>query len=410
MENGKCIIVVADTHFGLRNEAFFEPEVFSSFLRWVKLLEKGEVEPLKLGNNQQKVLNPPEKIVMLGDVLELWDASDKSVDICARTITPLLSELKCEKVYLLGNHDDILYEIELYGKHFYPLGARGLRIINTMYPTQDVKEEGVQKVRTIDLGDEKYLFIHGQQFDSYFIEIGPAYRIIAYLREAAMAFGHFSWIFVILFFIGIILVPFRGLAPSGWMLLLLALLAVPRIFICFARRFYNAIKSTRYQRVDLDRFRAWWDRFSDGKEYPLEKLNVIYGHTHLMDIRYLKSPDIRLLNVPSWVKDERSRKIRENVLRAAFLYIDDEGSKFVGWDWVNSKPFSIPEKVIEMRRQGLALTDEVLSGIGWSREKLRNIGWPDVLLEEWEKPITAEELRRSRREALIQELRIIYHS
>lgn len=71
MRREKSIIVVADTHFGLRNEIFFEPEVFSRFLSWVKRLEKGEVKPLKLGDwdgeKKEKVLKPPDMIILLGD-------------------------------------------------------------------------------------------------------------------------------------------------------------------------------------------------------------------------------------------------------------------------------------------------------------------------------------------------------
>ena len=413
MEKEKSIIVVADTHFGLRNEMFFEPQVFSGFLRWVKRLENGDVEPLKLGDwdtDKKKMLEPPEKIILIGDILELWDASDRSVEICVGTFAQIFSQLDCEKIYVLGNHDNILEEIASNGKHHYPLGACGLRIIKEVYPNQEIPEEVVHEVRTLKVGKEEYLFVHGQQFDEHFVEIGSAYRIIAYMREAAMAFGNFTWIFVILFILGVIFIPLRWLSPSWWMLILLALLAVPRIFIYIARPVFNAIKSTRYNRLDLNRFKEWWSKFSNDKEYPLKNLNVVFGHTHLIDVRHLKNPDVRLLNIPAWVKDERSQKKREDVLRAAFLYIDEDGSKFIGWDWGKSTPFFIPEKVIEIRRQGRALTDEELRVIGWSREKLMEIGWPVELLKEWEKPLLVEELRRTRREALVQELKMIFHS
>lgn len=408
MERGKSTIVVADTHFGLRNEMFFEPEVFSGFLRWVKLLENGKAEPLKLGDwntEKEKTLEPPEKIILVGDILELWDASDRAVDICIRTFASVFSELDCDKIYVLGNHDDILEEIASNQKHHYPLGAYDLHIIKEIYPSQDVPEEGVEKVRTLNVGNEEYLFIHGQQFDKHFVEIGRAYRIIAYMREAATAFGNFTWTFVIIFIFAVVFVLLTWASPSWWMLILLALLAVPRIFIYIARPIYNAIKSTRYDQLDLNRFKEWWSEFSNGKECPIKNLNVVYGHTHLIDVRHLGSPDVRLLNIPAWVKDERSQKKRENVLRAAFLYIDQDGSKFIGWDWGQSAPFFIPEKVVAIRRQGKALTDEELSVIGWSREKLRKIGWPNELLEEWEKPLAVEELRRTTREALVHELK-----
>jgi len=174
MKNGKSIVAVADTHFGLRNEILFEPEVFSSFLRWVKRLEKREVEPLKLGDwgavKDEKVLEPPEKIILVGDILELWDASDRTVDICVRTFAPIFSELDCEKIYVLGNHDDVLEEIALNRKHYYPLGASGLHIVKEVYPNQDAQDEE-RKVRTLRVGNEEYIFIHGQQFDKHYLGI-----------------------------------------------------------------------------------------------------------------------------------------------------------------------------------------------------------------------------------------------
>lgn len=397
----ESIIVVADTHFGLRDEIFFEPEVFSGFLRWVKRLEKGEVKPLKLGDwngeKNEKVLKPPDRIILLGDILELWDASDRSIDVCIRSFTQLFSKLDCEKIYVLGNHDDILEEIAPNRKHYYPLGASGLRIVKEIYPDQSVSVGGIEKVKTIKVGNEEYLFIHGQQFRKGAV-IGRLYNIIAYMREAAMAFGYFTWIFVFLFIIGIVFMLLRWFSPSSWMLILLGLLAVPRIFISIARPGFDAIQSTRYERVNLTIFRKWWEKFSRGRGYPLKNLNIVYGHTHLVDVIFAKSPDVRLLNIPAWVKDLRSRKKREDVLRAAFLYIDDDGGKFIGWDWDKSMPFFIPKKVIATRREGRALTDE-------DQEKLRTIGWPNELLREWGKALPIKDLKRTRKEALFQELK-----
>jgi hypothetical protein len=213
-----------------------------------------------------------------------------------------------------------------------------------------------------------------------------------------MAFGNFTWIFVILFIFGVAFTLLKWLSPSWWMLILLAFLAVPRIFISIARPLWNAVKSTRYQRLDLNRFREWWERFSNSHELPPRNLNIVYGHTHLIDDQSIEKPEIRFLNIPAWVKDKRSQGKRENVLQAAFLYIDEEGSKFMGWDWKKSSAFFIPDKIIAIRRKGEALTMD-------DKKRLKAIGWPDTLLKEWEKPLPAEELKRTMKEALTQELK-----
>jgi UDP-2,3-diacylglucosamine pyrophosphatase LpxH len=84
-------------------------------LRWVKNLEQTGGEELKLGiwgsTEKNMTLNPPERIIFLGDILELWAASTKCIDASTRYIIQLLSDLNCEKTYVLGNHDYDLIEI-----------------------------------------------------------------------------------------------------------------------------------------------------------------------------------------------------------------------------------------------------------------------------------------------------------
>jgi len=111
----KCVIAVSDLHFGMRNKEICMPEVFNDFLEWIKRLERGEVCTVKLGawgrGREEKVLKPPDKLILMGDIIELWDATDRSIDICWRPILQSMADLKCEKVYLLGNHDIALMEI-----------------------------------------------------------------------------------------------------------------------------------------------------------------------------------------------------------------------------------------------------------------------------------------------------------
>ena len=145
-ETKQSIIVVADTHFGLRKETqVCDPNAFSDFLNWIKYLERGGKEKLDLGiwgsSEKSVVLEPPEKIILLGDILELWDASAKSIDASTRYVIQLLSDLNCEKIYVLGNHDYDLLDIA----GDYPLGASKISITD--------------KEVTIPKGTEEYLFL-----------------------------------------------------------------------------------------------------------------------------------------------------------------------------------------------------------------------------------------------------------
>ena len=113
----KSIIVVADTHFGLnKKDEKCDPVAFSDFLGWLKNLEeKGSCTiPVgaRSGGEEEMTLWAPEKAVFAGDILELWDASQNAIDVSTRSVVQSVSALSCEKIYLLGNHDFDLLEVE----------------------------------------------------------------------------------------------------------------------------------------------------------------------------------------------------------------------------------------------------------------------------------------------------------
>lgn len=133
MEERRPVIVIADTHLGLRPRKVLginlqsetcEPTILSGFLHWlVDLEEKGScVLPLAAtaSGEREMELKAPGKLVLLGDILELWDSSQRALEMCGNSILQTLSELRCEKVYLLGNHDHPLSEL---AGSSYPSGA-----------------------------------------------------------------------------------------------------------------------------------------------------------------------------------------------------------------------------------------------------------------------------------------------
>ena len=71
-EAKKSIIVVADTHFGLKKETqVCDPKAFSDFLKWIKHLEgDGEKQTIArgiwgFGQEKKLAFESPEKIVFL---------------------------------------------------------------------------------------------------------------------------------------------------------------------------------------------------------------------------------------------------------------------------------------------------------------------------------------------------------
>lgn len=111
----------------------------------------------------------------------------------------------------------------------------------------------------------------------------------------------------------------------------------------------------------------------------------MYGHTHLTDIitpREIEEildlddweTELTLLNIPSWVQDQA----KDDVLLATFLYIDDEGAYYIGWDWNKNSPFLISDEAISNRVKGVTLSEE-------AQVKLVASGWPEKLVDKWSK-------------------------
>ena len=410
--------VISDTHLGLttspeerRKGVTCEPDKVGQFVNWLIRLKNGEKTRIKLGpwgnGRKEKVLKPPDKLILNGDIMELWDATDRAIDYSSKPILDLLQKLNCEKIYLLGNHD---YDLRpLTG--VYPSGEQILNIVEEYYPFQSEeaeKREG-KKVLTLSKGDRDYLFIHGYQFDRIF-RFQP-WKLLPGIRSGAIAFGRYGDLFIGLLVLGIIVAVFNlffiqydpfsflGLNLSLWnsilpiltflgnpaLILLWTILGAPRIFYLYGRKIWNRAVGTRYNRsASIKGILSWWQRFSKKREVTSKNLRIIYGHTHLFDAvlpdelrkfsRKERKVDIAVFNTPAWVKDW-SEKHRQK-LRAACLYIDDEDELFLGWDWNEEKPFLVPvEAVLERREKGFVSKE--------TAKKLLSIDWPKPMVDIW---------------------------
>lgn len=393
MEQKDPVIVIADTHLGLRRQRLWkiplqtvecEAEKLSGFLNWlVELQTKGSYTlPLASEEKQEPrllKLRPPGKIILLGDILELWDSTERATDMCARSILQTLSGLRCEKIYVIGNHDNVLDE--LCGSS-YPCGLTAMQLTTPIFPP--LKDGAIDPMET---SEAAYLFLHGQQFDKWFVASSGLDRMIGLLRDGAVAFGEYSKILALAFLIVLVVSITQWLL--GWrvdMLLtlltgVLAFLAVPWIFIRSGRAFFNRVKSTKYDREGaIEGFRNWWASWA-GRRFQTSdaqtqkrQLNVIYGHTHLADVIENVRNNTTLANIPSWVHD--SKTTYKDVLRAVFLYIHDNGYEFFGWDWGANCPRHISKKDVIRRARGEATPDMI--------QRLASVGWPSEMLTKWQ--------------------------
>lgn len=68
----KSIIVVSDLHLG-GNQGERTSRDFSSFLDWLKLLcDESNETRVEIKAKGSKKLKPPQMLILLGDILELW--------------------------------------------------------------------------------------------------------------------------------------------------------------------------------------------------------------------------------------------------------------------------------------------------------------------------------------------------
>jgi len=463
------IIVVADTHFGIKKGSISMPGYFADFLQWVKGLEEEnkKVKILDGETSKDRTLIKPDQIIFLGDIIELWDSEDEAVNACVATLLPTLAEIKAEKIYILGNHDNILDKALLsQEKEYYPLGNSNLKIMEE-YPSEGY----------LPVGDQNYLFAHGHQFspgwlfkaaswidEKIFSNKLRCYDIIPSMKRIGNTIGslfsgifilfsvisfiallysfraenfnvglgarllifvllfallsYFHYLFILIFVAGLI-VLIRHLCPGifGWGVfsepllyigLLFGLLGLPKLIIGCARSLYNKNTGLKYEKQKTRKaFKEWWEKYKQKRKIE-ESVNVVYGHTHFLN--YLPAPEIdktmyefyedklktrdipvdtepktNLVNISAWMKDIKNKEKDEkykNVMVASFLYIDDKGCEFFGWDWYEKRIFHIPKEVIIIRREtkkGVIPEDMA--------KRLAKIGWPKKLIDKWQKPI-----------------------
>ena len=405
LDDSKSIIVIADTHLGSTGTVASRPILLSRFLQWMKTLESQpySVKMGKWGNGiQEKALKPPEKLILLGDILELWDSTNHTLEACTRFLFNTLSETKCDKIYILGNHDDDLSEI-LWNEEFqlkslksverdYPIGESYLKPISGLFPETSKPENGKEELNVYKAGEENYLFLHGHEFDGLFTF--PTWKWMPHFNAVSQAFGKYSWVFVALLSLDVfsILITGNYSLPSLLLLLFLTSISFPFLVIHLGRNVWNRWRTKKYKRKSgLDGFVKWWEKKLPKQVIvPERPMNIIYGHTHLTDV--VDSPDEltsilnieeisfngTLLNLPAWSKDLDEKEDRQQVLQAVFLYIDNEGYEFLGWDWVSLKPFLIPKELIKLRRnKGIVVKNSKLFN------QLVDLGWPTKVIEEW---------------------------
>jgi UDP-2,3-diacylglucosamine pyrophosphatase LpxH len=160
-------IVVSDVHLG--SDSCNQSE-FCDFLEWVRGLNSQSKKVNYKdpdGKDSEVTIIKPEKMVLLGDILELWDPKEGNRDnVIMESMKPfsILSEADFEKVYVVGNHDDSLGELEDYVNFVTLPNDTKFEVHDSHYPEAD-KQTGIPRGFNAGKGNRTYFFLHGQQFD-----------------------------------------------------------------------------------------------------------------------------------------------------------------------------------------------------------------------------------------------------
>lgn len=190
----RSIIVISDTHLG----GVEGPETINRISNFLDTIHAGQVTVVCQGEESgedhtpiPKHLLPPTKIILIGDILDLWNPrlQDRNYAFIDSLILFLkLRDIPSDIIYVTGNHDEDSGEpVYSYGAappdrtnpayHIYSLfkglhgkveslkiawtGEHILEISPRHYPASSTKGH----VRGLNAGGIHYVFVHGQQFD-----------------------------------------------------------------------------------------------------------------------------------------------------------------------------------------------------------------------------------------------------
>ncbi|MCE8423465.1 MAG: hypothetical protein J5U16_05985 [Candidatus Methanoperedens sp.] len=357
-------IVISDTHIGGNPEGSNIPNDndLCCFLDWIKHLdEKGETIWVKKDElDHETTISSPSRIILLGDIFDLWDPekSDRNYNI-KRGAEPLslLNDIKCDKVYVVGNHDQDLYELADVlekDKDSLIFGKYKLEVYRRHYPLN--VDKGIM------IGDLKYAFLHGQQFDKVQITetvnnilgirfdpldvvqdisnisiVKPVFKetnkqtlVYFFVTGLLLVWGYVqSWLFWLVtlvrmpqFLISIL----SSLLKLSWALLLSYVVLTPlvKLIAKYQGHLWNFLFKAKAR--DKTVKEVLDDGYYKESSDKMENVNVVvFGYTHIAGSSYLESKRKLFVNTGGWVKETDGRKLN------TFAYIDNNGIEVLSW-------------------------------------------------------------------------------
>lgn len=368
------VIVVSDVHLGGKNS---HCEDFRDFLGWLNTLSDNGTSVDCNGINID--IKKPGTIVLLGDILELWDPEEDDRNYVISdvlTTISILNSIDCDIIYVIGNHDEDLLDFKKVwrkkGVEHINNGKGTFKMYYRSYPKPESPDERHKKeiVKGIKIGNDKYAFLHGHQFDrvqvfyklSRFLSktLNKQVRIdpIDWFQDLAnvsftknigrklwntAVFGVF-FIFYLLFtrYIQDIRDILLRYLPFGdksldislgifWVLItsFFVVTILPKVVTWAATKFWDlfGIKCTPIENVIKKRYNA-----TKGKN--IDANITVFGHTHNAGYypKELKNEERLFINTGCWVDISEKKCKEKGAIPNTFLYIDTEALYLLKWN------------------------------------------------------------------------------
>lgn len=316
------IIVVSDTHFGYEESNYEQFEHFLHSLKQNRLVAH-------LHDKTKKEIKNVEKIILLGDIFDIWDPrGDDRKNILINSIISLreLSELGLKIIYIVGNHDE---EIDMFNGDY-----RGKIKIKRYYELPRKKSNGEQGY--------SYSFMHGHQFDKTFLLLGSLWKMPGYMATINNFWKRIPYVRKSLsygFYLSIPLILMNWCFHMTSFVYLYALLiasgtvAFPAAWTRFQRPFHTLCgrflkepaKSAKHKNIIEILKRGF---YKEKKEPDTDV--IVYGHTHIPEHLILLDDELTLkkifINTGSWVKNE------EVSCTLAYINTDESEHYLLQWD------------------------------------------------------------------------------
>ncbi len=323
------IIVVSDVHIGDESS---NHEDFSYFVDWITSLENNGGIRIENGEGDIKI-KPPEKIILLGDMMEMWNPKNNEARFAAlKSFEPFgkLASLKCEKIFVLGNHDEIISKyldktILRNGKKIREKRFKinsDFTVIDRHYPEDpEDKEKGF-----LEVGNKKYFLIHGHQFDKVFRRLGP----LSHLPTAIVNSIPSNWLLIMITLI--IAVASYYYLEYKWISIAFSSIFIISIILKFIDLNKLNFKIENFFNVEKPKYKNIQEIINE-KYYNVERdttgpdVNFIFGHTHIPEMythkfrKNEKDHEKLFINPGSWVTEE-------NRPHNTFVYIDEDAYLF----------------------------------------------------------------------------------